>query len=125
MSSSRDRLAALIEPMLPDAWKRIEAHTVKTIVSLSRPTVYIDYTSITHAGMPEGQLIDGFDIALISDLTDYAKAEDALDSAVRPFVRALDASPDIAWSAANKRAFAETYLGWVVTVQLLTPSTEE
>ncbi|MDY0827545.1 hypothetical protein SK224_00225 [Microbacterium sp. BG28] len=126
MSSSRDRLSGIITPLLPEAWRKVEKFTVKNLGTLSGPRVFIDYTSISHEGMPPGQLVDGFEVALISHLKDYAKAEDALDDAVRAFVRNLDVSNDIAWSTATKRAFGDAdYLGWTVIVQLLTPSTEE
>lgn len=125
MSSSRDRCAAIITPMLPVAWRaRITKNTVKTLGTLSAPSVFIDFTTMTHDGMPPGQLVDGLEIALISHLRDYAKAEDALDAAARTFVRALDASTEIAWSTATKRSFGD-YLGWAIAVQLLTPITEE
>ncbi len=125
MSSSRDRLGAIVTPLLPEKWRgRIESHTVRTIGTLSAPAVFIDYVRISHEQMPPGQLIDGFEVALISNLTDYSKAEDDLDDAARQFVREIDASSEISWSTADKRAFGD-YLGWAVVVQLLTPSTEE
>lgn len=124
MSSSRARLAALIAPMLPVTWRRrIETHTVRAMNTLAAPTVFIDHTAITHDGMPPGQLIDGFEVALVSHLTDYGKAEDAIDPVASAFVRAIDSSSEVAWSAANKRAIGD-YLGWVITVQLLTPTKE-
>lgn len=126
MSSSRARLAAIITPMLPTVWRRrVTDTTVKSIGTLAAPSVFIDFTTMTHDGMPPGQLVDGFEIALVSHLTDYAKAEDDLDSATRTLVRAIDASDEVAWSTALKREFADKYLGWVVTVQLLTPITEQ
>lgn len=124
MSSSRKRLAAIIEPMLPEKWRRIEAVTVKNLGTLDGPRVFIDYTTIGNDGVPPGQLVDGFEVSLISHLTDYAKAEDELDDAAQQFVRALDTSSEIAWSGAVKRPFGQQqYLGWMVTVQLLSPTT--
>lgn len=124
MSSSRQRLAALIEPMLPEKWRRIEAVTVKSLGTLDGPRVFIDYITIGNDGVPPGQLIDGFEVALVSNLTDYAKAEDELDAAAQQFVRALDTDSEVMWSGAVKRPFGQQqYLGWIVTVQLLTPVT--
>jgi hypothetical protein len=116
MSSSRQRVADIIRPMLPEGWA-ITAQTVATIPTLSAPAVFIDYTSITHDGMPAGSMVDGFEVALLSHLKDYGKAEDAIDPVVRSFVRALDASDEIAWSRSDKRNISD-YLAWVVTVQL-------
>lgn len=118
MSSSRQRVAEIITPLLPEAWRgRVIAQTVATVGTLPGRSVFIDYTSITHDGMPAGSMVDGFEIALISHHKDYAKAEDDLDPAVRAFVRGLDASDQIAWGRAEKRAIAD-YLAWVVPVQL-------
>ncbi|TFV82040.1 hypothetical protein E4V99_13990 [Microbacterium sp. dk485] len=123
MSSSRERLAALIEPMLPEAWRgRIEKYTVRNIGTLSQPAVFIDYTTMSHEQMPAGALIDGHEIALVSHLTDYAKAEDDLDPTARTLVRGLDTSVEVAWSRAEKRGVGD-YLAWIITVQLI--STEE
>lgn len=116
MSSSRQRVADIIRPMLPAGWS-ITAQTVATVGILAAPAVFIDYTSITHDGMPAGSMIDGFEVALLSHLKDYGKAEDVLDSVVRTFVRALDASDTIAWSRSDKRSIGD-YLAWIVTVQL-------
>lgn len=118
MSSSRERVVELITPMLPEAWrKNIVWHTVKIIPALDGPAVFMDFTAMTHAGMPEGAMVDEFEIALISHLTDYTKAEDALDPAVRALVRGIDASRQIAWSRSDKRNIGN-YLAWVVAVQL-------
>lgn len=125
MGNARTRLAALITPMLPEDFRaNVKPYTVRAIGTLSAPTVFIDYTRITHDGMPQGAMLDGFDIALVSPLTDFAKAEDYLDPAVREFVRAIDPAPDLAWSETNKRELAE-YLAWVVTVSFPTASHQE
>ncbi len=128
MSSSRERLAEIIEPMLPPAWARkIETHTVKTIGTLSADAVFIDYLTMDHAGMPAGQLLDGFEVALVSRLTDYEKAEDALDPVAQSFVRALDQSSDVIWTGARKAGLGgqnnDAYLGWIFTVQMLNTTT--
>lgn len=118
MSSSRERVVELITPMLPAEWhKNIVWHTVKNIEGLSVPSVFMDFTAMSHAGMPEGAMVDEFEIALISHLTDYTKAEDLLDPAVRALVRGLDASRQIAWTRSDKRNISG-YLAWVVAVQL-------
>lgn len=116
MSSSRQRVADIIRPMLPEGCM-VTAQTVANIPTLSSVAVFIDYTSITHDGMPAGAMLDGFEVAILSNLKDYGKAEDSLDAIVRSFVRSLDASDQIVWTGANKRNIAD-YLGWVVGVQL-------
>ncbi|KQR86831.1 hypothetical protein ASF96_10990 [Microbacterium sp. Leaf179] len=104
--------------MLPEGWRgRVTAQTVESIGTLSAPSVFISFTAIGHDGMPPGAMLDSFDVALLSDHTDFAKAEDALDEAIRPFVRALDASPQVAWSGADKKKIGD-YLAWVVSIQI-------
>jgi hypothetical protein len=130
MSSSRDRLADIIRPLLPEGWRDIETHTVKSIPNLSKPKVYIDFTAIGTAWnnqpVPAGAMIDSFEIALVSHLTDYSMAEDALDPAARAFLRKLDPLEEISWTNADKRALGDQrYLGWVVTVQLITTEQQE
>lgn len=123
--SSRARCAEVITPLLPEKWqRRVNTHTVATIGTLAGPSVFIDYVAISHDGMPPGQLIDEFEIGLVSHLTDYALAEDELDETAKAFVRAIDPRSDIAWTGAAKKKIADKYLGWVVTVQLLTPESE-
>lgn len=129
MSSSRRRLANLIRPMLPDKWQRIEEYTGASIPTLDSPRVHLDYTEISHEGMPQGALFDGFDVALISNLLDHRLAEDALDAVVAPFVRKLDASNDLSWGNARKRRLGgeqnDRYMSWIITVQLINTHTEE
>lgn len=118
MPSSRDRLVTILTPMLPAPFVTVRRNTVRKLDTLAAPVVLIDYTAITHDGMPAGTMVDSFDVALVSHLTDYAKAEDLLDPAVRAFTRALDASTEIAWVRADKRQLEDRYLSWIVTVQL-------
>jgi len=125
MSASRDRAAALIEPMLPASWRgRITAQTVQSIGVLAAPSVFISYTSINHDAMPAGVMLDSFDVVLLSDLTDYGKAEDELDEMIRPFIRALDADPGVYWTSADKKKY-DDYLGWLVVIQIPINAHEE
>lgn len=104
--------------MLPAPFVTVRRTTVRKLDTLAAPVVLINYTAITHDGMPAGTMIDTFDVALVSHLTDYAKAEDQLDLAVRALTRSLDASTEIAWSRADKREIEDRYLSWIITVQL-------
>ncbi|WP_460776017.1 hypothetical protein [Microbacterium sp. GXF7504] len=125
MSTDRDRLASIVRPMLPEAWRgRIEKHTVRALGTLSAPSVFLDFTTITHDGMPPGAVVDEFEVALVHPSTDYAKAEDDLDTTVRVLIDNLDDAPAVAWSRAEKRGIAD-YLAWVVTVQLISTTTDQ
>lgn len=124
-ANARTRLADLIAPMLPESFRgRVNAYTVKAIGTLAADAVFIDYTKISHDGMPQGAMLDSFEVALVSPLTDYTKAEDALDPAVREFLRAIDPSAEIAWIDAEKRSLGD-YLAWIVTVSFPTAAHQE
>lgn len=119
--SSRARVAEIIRTYLPPAadWK-IEEHTVRALGTLSRTSVFIDYQRIGPLLETPDDLVDGFEVAVVSHRQDYAAAEDEIDPLVRGFVRALDAAGDVSWTGADKRAFGD-YLGWIIQVQLITP----
>lgn len=121
MSSSRDRVEEIIRTYLPPAadWK-IEKHTVRTVGTLSRTSIFIDYQTIGPLTETPDDLVDGFDLAIVSHRQDYSAAEDELDPLVRAFVRALDAATDVSWTGATKQAIGD-YLAWVIQIQLITP----
>lgn len=120
-TSPRERVKQVIEFYVPDAadW-RIVAETVKSVGTLNKPTVFIDYLTIRPLTETPDDLIDGFEIAVVSERQDYGAAEAALDDHVRDFVRALDHASDISWTTADKRVIGD-YLAWIIAVQLITP----
>lgn len=122
-SDPRKRILDEIKPALPAGWGE-EKHTVRSVGKLARPTVFLDYTAISHEDMPPGQVYDGYEIALVSAHEDYAKAEEQLDPIARAVIRILDASTDLSWSAASKREISG-YLAWVIPVQQISHTTPQ
>lgn len=122
-SDPRTRILAQITPALPARWAK-EPNTVRAVGTLAKPTVFLDYASIGHDGMPPGQVFDGYEVALVSAHQDYVKAENEIDPIARAVIAVLDASPDLAWSTANKREVAG-YLAWIITVQQISHTTPQ
>lgn len=120
-SSVRAHLAELVGPLVTENRWSIKPHTVKQVQTISRPTVFIEHTGIdplptAPVGSAENQCV----VTFVSHLTDYAQAEDALDEDVLAFVAALDASDRLEWANARKVEIADTYLGWAITLTLIT-----
>jgi len=118
-TSVRQAVADLLQPIIPAGWD-IRPHTVKKVLTLSRPTVYVEYTTTEPAPeAPIGHLHDSVVVTMLSHLTDYAKAEDALDTDVRTILAALDAHDRLVWTKAEKVEVADTYLGWAITLTFI------
>lgn len=122
-SDPRKRILDAIAPALPAGWGT-EKYTVRSIDKLARPTVFLDYTTINHDGMPPGQIFDGYEVSLVSAHDDYTKAEAQIDPIVRAVISILDAAPDLSWSGATKRAVSG-YLAWIITVQQISHTTPQ
>lgn len=122
-SDPRTRILAEITPALPARWTP-HPYTVRAVGTLDKPAVFLDYTSISHDGMPPGQVFDGYQVALVSNLTDYEKAERQIDPVARAVIAVLDASTDLAWSGAEKRSIGD-YLAWIITVQQISHTTPQ
>jgi hypothetical protein len=123
-SNPRDRLAEILRPLIPETWG-IEKHTVKTVGTLSKPTVFLDYAGLRPLEeAPLGNLVYELEATVVSHLTDYGKAEEMLDPGALTLARSLDSSTEVSWSRADKRQVQESYLGWVFTIQLISPIPE-
>jgi hypothetical protein len=111
----RESLRAMLAPLVPTTWT-IVPYTVKTIGKLDRPTLYIEHVSIDPlAEAPLGDVRATARVTLVSHLTDYVQAEDALDDDVFDLIIALDSHDRLAWTGAEKLKVAD-YLGWQITL---------
>ena len=110
-SDPRQRLVDLVAPALPNGWDQ-RPYTVRVVGKLAKPTMFVDYTGISHDGMPAGQVFDEYDLTFVSHFEDYIKAEEAIDPVARAVIRVLDGATEGSWST--------------VTVQQIShPATEE
>lgn len=120
-SSVREQVAALIQPLITGNRWSVKPHTVKQLTTISRPTVFIEHTGIDPLPTaPVGRVDNQCVVTIVSQLTDYQKAEDALDVKVIHLINALDGSDHLEWLNARKVEIADTYLGWAITLTLLT-----
>lgn len=121
-SSVREQVAALIKPLITGNRWSIQPHTVKQLgTSLTRTTVFIEHTGIDPQPIaPVGMVDNTCIVTILSALADWQKAEDALDAKVMDLIAALDASTILTWSNARKVEVAETYLGWAITLTVIT-----
>lgn len=120
-SDPRARLLDAIAPAIPPGWDK-KRYTVRAVGTLARSAIFIDYTTISHEGMPPGQVFDTYEVAIVSSLTDYEKAEQQIDPVARALITLLDASTTYSWSTAEKRA-AGDYLAWIIPVQQISHTT--
>ncbi|WP_417561868.1 hypothetical protein [Microbacterium sp.] len=124
-TSVRALVAGYLAPIIPDTWK-VDPHTVKTVDKLPAPTVYVEHTTIEPAPeAPAGHVHNTVVVTILSHLTDYQKAEDALDSDVLHLIEQLDTQDAIAYQRAEKITVKDTYLGWAITLTFITTTETE
>jgi hypothetical protein len=120
-TSVRAQVAAMLATLVTDESWAIKPHTVKQVLTLSKPTVYVEHTGIT--ALPEapiGHLRNTVAVTILDPHTDWDKAEDDLDTAVLELITALDAHDRLAVTEATKTSIADAYLGWAITLTLIT-----
>ncbi|GAA2951589.1 hypothetical protein [Microbacterium schleiferi] len=118
--SIREQVHALLTPIYPDGWT-VNPYTVKGVDQLAKTTGYLEHTGIDpEPGAPIGCVRSTVILSVFSHLTDYRKAEDRLDVPVMEFLTALDGLDTIAFTTAQKTTYKDTYLGWAITLTVLT-----
>jgi hypothetical protein len=119
-TSVRAQVAAFLEPLIPERWD-VKPYTVKSIGTLSVPTLFIEHTAIDPLpAAPVGNVQNTVVLTILSNLTDYAQAEDDIDPGVLTLITALDGHDQLGFVRAEKNAVIDTYLGWAVTVTAIT-----
>lgn len=120
-SSVRELVKGLLQPLITGNRWVVKPHTVKQLETVARTTVFIEHTGIDPLpAAPIGNVNNECVVTIVSPLLDYAKAEDALDAKVLDLVNALDADERLGWVNARKVEVADTYLGWAITLTLIT-----
>lgn len=124
-TSVRALVAGYLAPIIPDTWT-VVPHTVTTVNTLAAPTVFIEHSTIVPAPeAPSGHVHNTVVVTVLSHHTDYAKAEDAIDSDVLHLIEQLDDQDAIGWTRAEKIAMKDTYLGWAITLTFITATETE
>ena len=120
-SSVREQVRELIQPLITGNRWSVKPHTVKQVQTLSRPTVFIEHTGIDPLeAAPVAHVSNTCVVTIVSHRTDYTQAEDDLDVPVAQLIAALDAHEQLDWTEARKVEVADTYLGWAITLTVIT-----
>lgn len=119
-SQVRPWLAWYLGTMVPSTWRIIPTFT--EVETPSKVTVNITHTKIDpHPTVPHSDnLVNECKVRVVDPKRDNSKAEDALDGEVLELIYALKASERVAWQGAEKIKRDDTYLGWEITVQVIT-----
>lgn len=119
----RKRLAQLLAPMLPPAWRIIAWQDSLSRDTLSTTVVMLKQRTIKRApAAPAGAHIVEFVVTIATALSDPAKAEDDLDDSVNALIHALESSR-IHWESATKVQAGSDTLAYDLTVQILSQTT--
>ena len=117
-------LAWYLADLVPERWRIIPGFILPE--TIDRPTVTITHTEINPqpAAPASDSLVNDVVIRIAENLADPAKAEVALDDEVLELVYVLKGSERLKWLSAKKVDIADTeYLGWDITVQVLSTNT--
>lgn len=119
MSSVRQYLDGELTPLLPAGWTLIPNQRMPETISVT--TVVLKLLKIEPLPeAPIGSLKNTVTITVADPHTDQAKAEDALDESVLTLTTALDGHKNIIWKDADKVLVNDTYLGWDISVEVIT-----
>lgn len=120
-SSVRDLVRTMLQPLITGKRWSVKPHTVRQVLTLDRPTVYIEHTVVNVlVAAPIGSVENTVVVTILDHHTDYDKAEDALDVAVLDLILDLDSHERLAWTKAEKVEVADKYLGWAITLTVIT-----
>ena len=121
--SVRDYLATELTPLLPASWRIIPEQRMPQ--TLDTITVVLKHRRIERlAEAPVGNLRNEVVLTVVDPHEDWATAEDALDDAVNDVLTALDGHSQINWTLAEKVAVSDTYIGWDLTLTVITSTKE-
>jgi len=116
--SVREWLTEQITPLLDDSWRILPNQRMPA--TIDRITVVVKYTAMERlAEAPQTHLRNTVTLTIADPHEDQVKAEDALDDAVLALCTVLDSLPRIGWTGAQKVLVNETYLGWDITLTVI------
>ncbi|MGX1931718.1 hypothetical protein [Microbacterium resistens] len=121
MSSKTVRQYVLDEltPHVPETWKVFKS--IPTLKTLSQPTMWLEYSGFEPLpAAPLSSILASVDVCVATNLTDIHKGEDKADEYVARLYEAAFASNKFYGLTAQKTVFAESYIGWRITIQVVT-----
>jgi len=115
--SVRDYLVA--ELTFPESWRLIPNQRMPE--KIEQTTVILKHLRMEKlAEAPVGNLRNTVILTVADPHTDQVEAENALDEAVLTLITALDGHIRINWTLAEKVAIRDPYIGWDVTLTVIT-----
>jgi len=117
--SVRAYVEAQIKPLLPAEWKFIPNQTMPE--TISQTVVIVKHSRIEKLpAAPIGHLQNTVTLTIVDPHADEVKAENALDDSVLELLTAIDGHERINWSLAEKVAVKDPYIGWDITLTVIT-----
>ena len=118
-ASVRDYLEAQLKPLLPGTWTFIPNQTMPE--TISQTVVILKHGRIEKLpAAPIGHLLNTVTLTIVDPHVDEVKAENALDDAVVELCSAIDGMDRINWSLAEKVTVKDPYIGWDITLTVIT-----
>lgn len=113
-----------LEPLLPAKWRIIPNQSMPQ--TIDRPTLIIKHLEMERLEeAPLGSLRHQITITVADPHEDQVKAEDALDDEVLQLCTALDALSGLTWTGAKKVAVRDPYIGWDITLTVISTKTKD
>lgn len=120
----RDWLQEQLTPLLPPSWQIIPNQVMPQ--TLSRITVVIKHLEMERlAEAPLGSLRHQIILTVADPHEDQVKAENALDDEVLKLCTALDSLDGLTWTGAKKVAVRDPYIGWDITLTVISTKKKE
>jgi hypothetical protein len=113
-----------LTPLLPKSWKLIPYST--NLDRLSQPVVMLQLQSLsrTPSAPNSGHTVE-FTLTVIEPNTDPAQREDLLDDKLDDLVYAIETIPNVTWTKAERAMFADSYLAFDITLEIVTKKDKE
>lgn len=120
----RQHIVDEITPNLPAGWEIDPG--IPTLGTLSRPVLWVEYTAFEP--LPEAPLAKirvTADLCIATSKTDLRKGETAADEHIAELYEAAIVANTFYSITAQKTVFADAYLGWRLSINVITTNPTE
>jgi len=117
-----------LKPLLPRGWELVPY--TRVLDAIEKPTVMVRLNSISR--LPEAPMaahITEYVVTIVNPAADPGQADAALDDDIADLLHALDQTrnehglPVLRWTRAERVIYAETYLAFDISVEVITNAT--
>lgn len=120
----RGYVMSVLEPNVPATWKK-DAGIPSAMHSLSKPLMWLEYTSFAPLAELPSKIAAGVDVCIATNKTDVRKGEADADEAVAALYEAAIASNQFYAITATKTVFWDAYIGWRLSITVIISNPEE